>query len=125
MTRKIVRLPALAVGAAALALSAASPAWAWYSTHHARHWGYRTHHVVIHRPAYRYSRYAWGPAVAAGDIVGGAGALAGGIASGLLGATALVGPYNCAYGYPSAAYPGAYCPPYGYYTYAPVYTYGY
>ena len=41
---------------------------------------------------------------------------------------------NCAYGYPTAAYPGAYCPPYGYYgagyaaapgyAYAPDYTYG-
>ena len=31
---------------------------------------------------------------------------------------------NCAYGYPSATYPGEYCPPYGYYG-AGYYGYGY
>lgn len=174
MTCKALRLPALAVGAATLALSVVSPAWAWtYSRHHAAYWGYRTHHVVVHRPAYRYGAYrttgyafttpaavATAPFAAAGDVVGGAatatadifggaGALAGDIVGGVLGApfgytnpygysgytypygysgglsnaTALVGTYpstytydyNCAYGYPSAAYPGEYCPPYGYY----------
>ena len=141
MTCKILRLSALA-GVAALALSAATPAWAWYGahhagySHHARYYGYRTHHAVVHRTAYRYGTYTpaiAAPAVAA-DVVGGAGALASGISGGLFGypyghtypynygygggATAQVGAYpyyNCAYGYPSAWNPGEYCPPYGYY----------
>jgi hypothetical protein len=122
MTCKILRLSALA-GAAALALSAATPAWAWYGVHHARHYGYRTHHVVVHRTAYRYGTYTpaiAAPAVAAGDIVGGAattsadivggaGALASGITGGLFG-------YPYAYNY---TYPYSYN-----YTYPYSYNYG-
>jgi len=120
MTCKILRLSALA-GAAALALSAATPAWAWYGPHHARYYGYRTHHVVVlHRAAYRYGTYTpaiAAPAVATGDIAGGtttaatdvvdgAGALAGDIVGGFFGA-----PYGYNYTFPYSynyTYPYAY-----------------
>ena len=46
------------------------------------------------------------PVAAATDIVAARVAAATGIVGGLFGATALVSPYNCAYRYPSAAYPG-------------------
>ena len=68
-------------------------------------------------PAVAATDIVGGAGTAAADVLNGAGALAGGIVGGIFsGATALVGgvPYtynnNCAYGYP-----GADGPPYGYY----------
>ena len=92
MSFRSLRLPALMAGVAAAVVSFATPSFAWYS--HARHYYRTTHHVVVHRTVYRPApSYAWAP----GAVI------------------VNVGPYNCAYGYPSAANPGAYCPPYGYY----------
>ncbi len=153
MKSNILRLPAALLGCTALAsLVAAGPASAQevrhnvrtehhyahrYTPHNyeARHYAAR-HHIVVRREVRPRYAYGYGPGAAAGnvvagagqaatDIVGGAGALAAGLVGGVLGG------YDCAYSYPSAAYPGAYCPAYGYYGTGwydygyPGYAYGY
>ena len=104
-----IRLPALMAGAVAAVVSFATPSFAWYS--HARHSYRTTHHVVLHRTVYPPApSYAWNPAAVIATVlgavnIGGAGAQPSNI----------IGPSDCAYGYPIAANGEPYCPPYGYY----------
>jgi hypothetical protein len=115
MSFRSLRLPALIAGAAAAVVSFATPSFAWYS--HARHYYRTTHHVVVHRTVYPPApSYAWDPGAVVATVlgavnIGGAGEQPSNI----------IGPSDCAYGYPIAANGEAYCPPYGYY--APGYEY--
>src|SRR5271166_4563719 len=105
MTLTSLRVPSVALGAAALSLAAAAvPATAQAAVHHYSRAA--IHHTVPHHHAARrvvHRGYAYQPGAA----------VAAGIVSGLAEAA-----IDCGYGYPSA-----YCPSYGYY--GPGYAYGY
>ena len=110
MSFRSLRLPALMAGAAAAAVSFATPSFAWYS--HARHHYRTTHHVVVHEAAYRPEpSYAWVPGAVIMTILGGVEVNA----PDIIGRTGVLAGDDCAYGYPIAANGRPYCPPYGYY----------
>lgn len=131
MNINILRVPTALLGATTLAsMVAVAPASAQEVNRDVR----PAHHSVAHHPAADHygarrsghvvrgeagPRYAYGHRRDAGNAAGAliGGALAAGVAT-------AAGAYDCAYGYPSAAYPGALCPAYGYYG-DPGYAYGY
>ena len=96
MSFRSLRLPALMAGAAAAVVSFATPSFAWYS--HARHSYRTTHHVVVHRTVYRPApSYPWAPGAVIATILGGVDIGGAGEQ-----ASDIIGPYDCAYGYPIA-----------------------